>query len=311
MKKIVTIILALIFCFAFGLTAFAEDEPKEENIDASQPRLMVTDYSLDTKSLKPGKESVLKVTLKNYSSTKSLRNIKLSITEESGDIKPVGTGTQYVERIYAGSTYTWTVKLTAAKTAQIGEHAVTVSSEYEDKYYTAYSGSDVLRLNVKQKTGLDFSGVQLPAKVVEGDTVTLDMSFMNTGKCKIRNLKIDFDIPNLESGGTTFVGEIEAGESGAGSANLRAANTLGETKGKITITYEDEFGEEYSKSVDVQTVIEKKVETKTEEDEKDEKKNPQWWAFLLGGTAFGGGIGCAIPLSISARKQRKEDELRL
>lgn len=311
MKKIITIILALIFCFAFGLTAFAEDEPKEENIDASQPRLMVTDYSLDTESLKPGKESELKVTLKNYSSTKALRNIKLSITEESGDIKPVGTGTQYVERIYAGSTYTWTVKLTAAKTAQIGEHAVTVSSEYEDKYYTAYSGSDVLRLNVKQKTGLDFSGVQLPAKVVEGDTVTLDMIFMNTGKCKIRNLKIDFDIPNLESGGTTFVGEIEAGESGAGSANLRTTNTLGETKGKITITYEDEFGEEYSKSVDVQTVIEKKVEAKTEEDEKDEKKNPQWWAFLLGGTAFGGGIGCAIPLSISSRKQRKEDELRL
>ena len=310
MKKLITIILALVFCFAFGMKAYADGET-EEKIDSSQPRLMVTDYSLDTKSLKPGKESVLKVTLKNYSSTKSLRNIKLYIFEESGDIKPVGTGTQYVERIYAGSTYMWTVKLTAASTAAIGEHAVTISSEYEDKYYTAYSGSDVLRLNVKQKTGLDYSGVQLPAKVVEGDTVTLDMSFMNTGKCKIRNLKIDFDIPNLESGGTTFVGEIEAGESGAGSANLRATNTLGETKGTVTISYEDEFGEEYTKTVDVATVIEKKVETKTDEDENKEKKNPQWWLFLFGGTLLGSGIGCAIPLSINSRKQRKEDELRL
>ena len=311
MKKIITIILSLIFCFAFGMIAYADGDGTEEKIDASQPRLMVTEYSLDTKSLKPGKESELKITLKNYSSTKALRNIKLSITEESGDIKPVGTGTQYVERIYAGSSYTWKIKLTAAKTAQIGEHAVTVSSEYEDKYYTAYSGSDVLRLNVKQKTGLDYSGMQLPAKVVEGDTVTIDMSFMNTGKCKIRNLKIDFDIPNLESGGTTFVGEIEAGESGAGSANLRATNTLGETKGKITITYEDEFGEEYTKTVDIATVIEKKVEAKIDEDEKEEKKNPQWWLFLFWGTLLGGGIGCAIPLSINSRKQRKEDELRL
>jgi hypothetical protein len=134
---------------------------------------------------------------------------------------------------------------------------------------------------------------------------------MNTGKCKIRNLKIDFDIPNLESGGTTFVGEIEASESGTGSANLRATNTLGETKGTITISYEDEFGEEYTKTVDVETVIEKKVEVKTDEDERNEKKNPQWWLFLLGGTLLGGGIGCAIPLSINSRKQRKEDELRL
>ena len=310
MKKLITIILALVFCFAFGMTAYADGET-EEKIDSSQPRLMVTDYSLDTKSLKPGKESVLKVTLKNYSSTKSLRNIKLSISEESGDIKPVGTGTQYVERIYAGSTYTWTVKLTAASTAAIGEHAVTISSEYEDKYYTAYSGSDVLRLNVKQKTGLDYSGVQLPAKVVEGDTVTLDMSFMNTGKCKIRNLKIDFDIPNLESGGTTFVGEIEAGESGAGSANLRAAGVLGETEGNIIISYEDEFGESYKKKISVSTVIEKKAPEKNEEDKKEEKKNPLWWAFLLGGIAFGGAVGCLIPISIHSHKQRKEDELRL
>jgi uncharacterized membrane protein len=310
MKKIITILLALVFCFAFGMTAHAGDDG-EEKIDASQPRLMVTEYSMDTKSLKPGKESELKVTLKNYSKTKALHNMKLSINDESGDIKPIGTGTQYVEKIYAGSSYTWTVKLTAAKTAQIGEHAVTVSSEYEDKYYTAYSGSDVLRLNVKQTVGLDYSGLQLPSKVVEGDTITLDMSFMNTGKCKIRNIKIDFDIPNLESGGTTFVGEIEAGESGAGSANLRAGNTLGETKGTITVTYEDEFGETYEKKAEVSTVVEKKAPEKTEEDERNEKKNPQWWAFLLSGTVLGGGIGCVIPLTIQSRKQRKEDELRL
>ena len=310
MKKIITIILAIAFCFAFGLTAYAGDEG-EEKIDASQPRLMVTEYSLNTKSLKPGKESELKITLKNYSSTKALHNVKLSITEESGDIKPIGTGTQYVERIYAGSSYTWTVKLTAAKTAQIGEHMITVSSEYEDKYYTAYSGSDVLRLNVKQTVGLDYSGMQLPAKVMEGDTVTLDMSFMNTGKCKLRNLKIDFYIPNLESGGTTFVGEIEAGESGAGSANLRAAGVLGKTDGRIIISYEDEFGETYKKKIPVSTVIEKKATEKTEKDEQEEKKNPQWWVFLLGGIAFGGTVGCAIPILIHSHKQRKEDELRL
>lgn len=311
MKKIIAILIALVLCCTLSLIAFAEEGAKEEEIDASHPRLMVTGFTLDGESIKPDKEITLKITLKNFSNSKSLRNIKLTISDDSGDIKPVGTGTQYVERIYAGSDYTWEVKLIASKTAQIGEHNLTVSSEYEDKYYTSYSESDTIRVNVKQTVGLDYSGIILPTKIVEEDTATLEMTFMNTGKCKIRNLKIDFDIPEIESGGTTFIGEIEAGESGAGSANLRATKTLGETEGTITISYDDEFGDSYSETVDVQTVIEKKAEIKDDENEKDKKKNPQWWIFLIGGTLLGGGIGCAIPISIYSSKQRKEDEMRL
>ena len=308
MKKIITIILALVMCFGSTTTAYAGE--KEETQDASNPRLMVTDYKVEGGSLTPNKKSKVAITLKNYSKTKNIKNIKLSIAEETGDIKPVGTGNKYVDVIYAGSTYTWEVELTASATAQIGEHAITVSSEYEDKYYTVYSGSDVIRVNVKQTVGLDYSGVQLPTKVYADDTTTMEISIMNTGKSNIRNCKIDFDINGLESGGTTFVGEIEAGCQGSASANLRVGKELGETKGIVTITYEDEFGKSYTKKQKVNTtIVEKPVEPETEEEE--QSKYPLWWAFLFGGLALGGAIGCAIPISIQKSKQRKEDELRL
>lgn len=308
MKKIITIILALVMCFGFTLTAYAEET--ETTQDASNPRLMVTDFKVEGGSLTPNKKSTLTVTLKNYSNTKYIKNIKLSVTEESGDIKPVGTGNEYVDIIYAGSTYTWEVELTASSTAQIGEHAITVSSEYEDKYFGSYSNSDVIRVNVKQTVGLDYSGVQLPVKVYPDDTTTMDISLLNTGKSNIRNCKIDFDIKGLESGGTTFVGEIAAGEQGSASANLRVGKELGETEGTVTITYEDEFGKSYTKEQKVSTtIVEKPVEPKTEEEE--QAKYPLWWAFLLGGIILGGGIGCAIPIAIYSNKQRKEDEMRL
>lgn len=308
MKKIITIILALVMCFGFTLTAYAEET--ETTQDASNPRLMVTDFKVDGGSLSPNKRSKVTITLKNYSKTKYIKNIKLSVTEDSGDIKPVGTGNEYVDIIYAGSTYTWEVELTASATAQIGEHAVTVSSEYEDKYYGAYSGSDVIRLNVKQTVGLDYSGVQLPVKVYPDDTTTMEISIMNTGKSNIRNCKIDFDIKGLESGGTTFVGEIPAGEQSSASANLRVGKELGETEGTVTITYEDEFGKSYTKEQKVSTtIVEKPVEPEAEDEE--QSKYPLWWAFLLGGIVLGGGIGCAIPIAIYSNKQRKEDEMRL
>lgn len=308
MKELITIILALVMCFGFTLTAYAGE--KETTQDASNPRLMVTDFKVEGGSLSPNKNSKVAITLKNYSKTKYIKNIKLSVTEESGDIKPVGTGNTYVDKINANGTYVWEVELTASATAQIGEHAVTVSSEYEDKYFGSYSNNDVIRVNVKQTVGLDYSGVQLPVKVYPDDTTTMDIAILNTGKSNIRNCKIDFDIKGLESGGTTFVGEIPAGEQGSASANLRVGKELGETEGTVTITYEDEFGKSYTKEQKVSTtIVEKPVEPETEEEE--QAKYPLWWAFLLVGIVLGGGVGCAIPITVYTNKQRKEDEMRL
>lgn len=308
MKKLIAFLLALALCLGFAATAYAE----EENMDGSTPRLMVTSYKLDKDFVTPGETAKLTVNIKNYSNTKAVKNIKLSVSG-SEDIRVDGMGTQYVSAIYVGSTYTWEIPIIAVKTAQEGEHSLTISMEYEDKYYMSYSSSDELRLTVKQSIALDYDGAVLPAKVIQDSTETVSINLMNTGKSTLRNCRIDFDIEGLESGGTAFVGEIPAGESAVGSANLRVSATmLGETAGKIKITYEDEFGESYSKTVDVSTTIaEKIVINNTQSEEEEQAKYPLWWLFGLIGLAIGGGIGCAIPLSIISFKKRREDEKRL
>ena len=308
MKKWIAFFLAFALCLGLAVTAYAE----EDEMDGSTPRLMVTSYELDKDFVTPGESATLTVNIKNFSSSKAVKNIKLSING-SDDIVVDGMGTQYVSAIYVGSTYTWEIPVTAAKTAQDGEHSLTVSMEYEDKYYMSYSASDELKLTVKQTVALDFDGAILPAKVIQESTETVSVNLMNTGKSNLRNCKIDFDIEGLESGGTTFVGEIYAGESAVGSANLRVSSTmLGETAGTIRISYEDEFGESYSKTVEVSTTIaEKIVVNNTQSEEEEQAKYPLWWLFGLIGLAVGGGIGCAIPLSIISFKKRREYEKTL
>lgn len=321
MKKLVVLLISIIFCLSASITAYAsgeaETEPQPEAVieettrDASQPRLMVSSYTLAGESLSTDKSSVLKITFKNYSRKKALYNLKFTITDESGEIKIDGMGTKYVEKISAGGSYTWEVSLTAAKTAQIGEHKLSVTAEYEDEYYDAYSSSDTISLNIKQSVGLDYDGIMLPTKVTQGDTFSMEATLMNTGKSDLRNCKLTFSIDGIESSGTLFIGEIPAGESKSGSANLRAAlDKLGEVKGKITLSYEDAFGEQYSKDIEVSTTVNEKIEI-VEEPEEEQAKYPLWWAFMLGGIAVGGGIGAAIPIAINSYKQRKEDEMRL
>ena len=319
MKKILSFILMLMLCISFSITAYAEEGGEgapvaETTADASQPRLMVSTYKLDSEYVTPDGDATIEITFKNYSNTKAVSNIKLSLTEESGEIKPEGTGTEFVSRIYAGSTYTWKTKLKASKLAAIGEHKLSVTAEYEDKYYSAYSSSDILIVNVSQSAGLDYSGVVLPRKVTQENTVTMDVNLMNTGKCLIRNSKLTFDIEGLETGSVLFIGEIAAGESKAGSAHFRVGtDKLGEVKGKAVLSYEDEFGNPYSKEIEISTVIEEKPkeETKSEEEETFNSKYPKWWAFLAAGVAAGGIVGFVIPTAVNAKKQRKEDELRL
>lgn len=278
--------------------------------NTSQPRLMVTDYSVENDYLTPGESKNLKITVKNTSPSKAVSNIKLALSDESGEIKTDGMGTAYVKSIAANSSYIWDVDLTAVHTAKTGEHPLTLSIEYEDSSHTSYSSSDIIRVNIRQTVRLSYDSARLPVKVIQGETVTVGINLMNTGKSTLHNCMIDIDVDKLESGGTVLVGEIPQGESKQGNVNLRVSTDyLGKVEGTIKITYEDDFGEEYSETVDASTVIEKKV-IKAEE-EKKEKKNPLWWMFMLIGAVIGGGLGFCIPYAIRSSKQRKEDEKRL
>lgn len=285
---------------------------KKTTQNASRPQLIVTSYSLDGKYVSPSKSANLSVILKNESKDKSIKNLKLTISEEKNDIK-FKRETYYIGEIKPKGTYTLNIELIAAKTAEIGEHKLVLASTYEDKYFTSFESSDNILINVKQKTALDYDGIILPKKLTQDDTATMEVNLMNTGKSAIRNAKISFDIDGLETGGVLFIGEIKAGESKTGSANFQVSSSkLGDVKGTATLSYEDDFGKSYSESISLSSTIIKKKAVKSDSDmDKKKSKFSLWWLFLLIGLAIGGGVGAIIPISINQSKKRKEDDLRL
>ena len=115
MKRISAILLAFLLCIIAAFPAFAADDYEaptesetqtEEKQNTSQPRFMVTAYDTGG-NITPSGKSTLKVTIKNQSKDKKIQNIKLAASEDSGEIIISGTGTQYVQSVKAGGTYTW------------------------------------------------------------------------------------------------------------------------------------------------------------------------------------------------------------
>lgn len=296
------------------VTVPAEPEPETEpptTADRSAPRLMVTEYSLDTGFLTPGTAGKLTVTLKNTNNRRAIFNLKVTLSDDSGDLIQNGMNTRFINAVYAGGTYTLEAELTARHNAAVGRHSLTLTTEYEDKEFQSYSSSDTLYVDVRQAAELSFSGAELPAKIVEGDTVSVTLTLMNTGKAQLSNCKADFAVKGLLGGGTAFGGDIAPGESKTVSANLRAQpDKLGATKGKITVTYEDEYGKTYTKTADVSTVIEKKVEIAAAPVE-EQKETLPWWLYGSAGLLLGGGVAFGVTYGVFAAKQRKQDELRL
>lgn len=308
MKKIMLLVFSCLL-FLMPISVFAEEVAVADN---STPRFMVIGYELSEECVSPDKTALLKITFKNYSNTKAVFNIKLSFLDPSGEIQTLGMPTKFVSAVYSGNSYTWEIELKAVHTASIGHHDLIISSEYEDKYYNSYSSSDTVRISVCQSVNLSYSGAILPKKVEQGSTQTVAVELMNTGKSTIYNCIIDFDIENMMSGGSTFVGNIAAAQSAETATNLRVAeDKTGEINGKIIISYEDDFGKIYTETVDISTFIEEKAEQVMVVSEKDEKKNLLWWLFMLIGILIGAALVFCIQWIVKDKKQRKEDDLRL
>lgn len=288
-----------------------EEEKDKENLSA--PRFMVTGYKLTGESLTPGETCVLSVTFKNYSKEKALYNIKLTFSDPSGEILTAGMPTKYVDTVKAGGTFVWELTLNAVSTAEIGSHDVTVTAEYEDEYYASYSSGDDLRINVTQPVKLKYSGVALPKKSVQGDTAVVLYEIINAGKGEICNCSVDFSVEGLSSGGSEFLGNIAPSDSISGTANLKVdSSASGEKTGEAVITYEDPYGNEYTETVKLSTVIEKKKEVaESEKNTSKEDGNSLWWLFVIIGLVPGFFAGAFLLWLKYDRKQRREDDLRL
>lgn len=230
------------FSKSFYIYVNGKDKADDEDEDGteSNPRLMVSNYSIGGTSVQAGQTFALSMDFTN-TSNKTLRNIKINLGSDS--FVPVGgSNSFYVEKIAAKETISRTVNMSVVPDASQRTTAMQVSMSYEDSKGSAYTADDTISIKVNQKTRLVVDDIIPPYEVYVGNQSVASLDFYNMGKTTLENLRINaegnFDIWESNS---YFVGNMSSGNSDSYSFYF-VPYEVGPVEGKVVFTYDDVEG---------------------------------------------------------------------
>lgn len=261
-------------------------EITDGRMNAEEPRLSVENFSVGDAYLPAGEDAVISFDIKNESASRSVRDVTIALSEGTGDVIPQTSDTVFAGDLIAGETRHIEIPVRVALKAASAPHtiAVSVSSAYGNGQKSEFSRR--FTADIRQNMRLEHSQAELPVRVVQGDVSSFSMDLMNMGRSEIRNALLTFDVPGLSAGASVLAGTVDPGATKTATANFRVSTSapLGFAEGSVTLSWEDEYGEVYSKVLPLSTTIEEKVIYTPEV--KEEKENPvlkylPWGALAL------------------------------
>lgn len=279
-------------------------EPTEAPIP--EPKVMISSYTISPTPVVAGEKFTAMVTLKNTDESQTLNNVKVTVKGDTTDFLPATgeTGSFFFDKIAPGGDITFGIDMTAAQNSKPEPHKLVLSIVYDGAKAQKYSGDEEIVVPVSQPIRLEFDEPKIEKELNAGDTIPVSMNVMNLGLSTVHNVRMTVEAPGLIPDKTAFIGNIESGASKKGEIYVfvgtldmtdggSSEEKYGATAGMVNITYEDEFGQEYTKEFEFETYINPPVivETPEEETEADKPQNTsQWWISII--------IAAAIILAI-------------
>lgn len=245
------------------------------------PKVKVDSYAFSKENVQSGDSFRADITLVNTSKTDMVKN--MMVTAAPGEQMELLSKSDsiYVEEVAAGKTCVVSYELKASAAILPGQYNIPITLDYADQKGTVYTVQGNVKVTVEQLVKVEIDPVTVPKEIQLGETVELQAQVMNLGRGKIYNVRAVVEAEGLESVGTAFIGDIEAGNAMPGSTEITATglsgNSLyGKTGGKITFYYEDEAGNEMWQEQTFETSILSLQSEKKEEDD----DTGQWWLIM-------------------------------
>lgn len=216
------------------------------------PKIIINNYNFEPKLVRAGEEFSLDLTFMNTSLTKEVKNVKIYLTgidsDKEGNVvfTPVGSSnTFFVDSIKPKGSAARGITMYTIPDAQPKYYNITANIEYQDDDGTEYKVAELIGIPVIQQSKLDASEISLPPEIYIGQPSPISLQYYNKGKTKLSNLMIKVEGDLQIENGEAFIGNFESGSSDYFEAMLIATNP-GTASGKVTFTFEDPSGEEYT-----------------------------------------------------------------
>lgn len=304
LRKINGVWFCVLGMFAMLMSIFAVSS----KVEAATPRLMVSDYSVSGGAVVGGKEFDLKIVLKNTAVKTTVKNVKVTLYTENGEILPVeGAGTAFVESVVANGEQELTFKMKAAKGLEEKSYKMTIKTEYESSNGMEYTVEDNIFLPVIMEQRLSVTDLFIEGGDIQiGDSVEVTAKINNLGEGSLYNATATLDGDGVEKQ-ESYIGNIEPGKSGNVDILTTAEEvTNGNSMSYLTITYEDIDGnlkeEKCKLKIDVRRPIYDDLElVKGEQKEKTDWTVVKW--------AIGVIVVVAIAAVIIIRRAKRKKKI--
>ena len=320
-------------------------ESEKEPEPRPQPKIILSEYQVTPEVVMAGETFDVLVKLKNTEKNWDTHNIKVTYKGETEHILPDSkTNTFFIDEIPKGKTHELTLHMKTRLDAEPQPQKILLTIEYEDSARTSYTVNEEILLEIRQPIRLEMDEINIPPTVNTGDSLPISTNIFNMGKSTIYNVRCTIEMPGVIPDGSAYLGNMEPGTSSSaeiyaffGTLDMGNENKstdddsnsedakddedsnesvsrddevgkYGRSEGVMTITYEDEYGDGHTKTVELATNIERPVfdsaPDQQEEPEEKPERASQWWVSI----SLTAGVAMMLFGAISYK--RKVDKLK-
>ena len=222
-------------------------------------------------NLDVGTDGSLSLTISNPTTTQSIMDGEITVTDSTGDILMSGSNRFSVPEILPGKSEIVTIPMTVKGNATISAHTLEVKFSYKVLGKDA-EWKETFTVPVTQSIRLEQGGVQLPTAIA-GELSNMTLPLMNMGKGELRNVLVKLEVDGVLDAQSVLVGTMAAGETKQAKLTFTPrSDSMGTHSGTVTITCEDAYGNAFSQTLDVTLTVDEPIpEVELQQEEEKEK----------------------------------------
>ena len=262
-----------------------------------------------TSELDVGSEGSLSLTITNPTTTQSIMDGEITVTDASGEILMSGSNRVQINEILPGKSETVVVPMTVMGNAVVAPHTLEVTFSYK-ALGAERERKESFTVPVTQGIRLEQGGVQMPTAIA-GELSNMTLPLMNMGKGELQNVLVKLEMDSVLDVQSVLVGTMAPGETKQAKLTFTPRlDSMGTHSGMATITCEDAYGNTFSQILEVSLTVDEPIpEADPQPEGEDEKMGTGTIVLLVLCIALA--IGLVLQGAILTRKIHSLEEERL
>ena len=176
-----------------------ESIQEETEKPESQPKIIVSGYSINPSSVEAGNEFTATVTLKNTNEKKYVKNMLITISCDSTDFTLLNDSNEiYIKKLGKGATQEIEIKYGTDLNTPEQTYNITLTMEYDNSDATTLNSTGTVPVDVTQPLRVELETPKIESEVNAGDTMPLSFQVMNLGRSAVYNVRVELEAAGFD-----------------------------------------------------------------------------------------------------------------